>query len=110
MLWQCTGKFDWSVIDTDLSGSNDGGIRRQTTASDDLDSGEIPSPIPVSAFAAFQSPQPTAPKAEQEAWLRRRPGATFVEKLQVQCLLRVSSSSTQTLRGVCICFACSGSH
>lgn len=52
--------------------------------SDDLDSGEIPSPIPVSAFAAFQNPQPTVPKAEQEAWLRRRPGATFVEKLQAR--------------------------
>lgn len=52
-------------------------------ASDDLDSGETASPIPVSAFAAFQNPQPAMPKVEQEAWLRRRPGATFVEKLQV---------------------------
>ncbi len=66
-----------------MNGSADGGLRRQTTNSDELENGEIPSPIPVSAFAAFQNPQPTIPKNEQEAWLRRRPGATFVEKLQV---------------------------
>lgn len=44
---------------------------------------EVASPIPVSAFAAFTGHQPAMIKGEQEAWLRRRPGATFVEKLQV---------------------------
>lgn len=70
-------------------------------ASDDTEP-EVSSPIPVSAFATFAGVQPAAVKDEQQAaWLRRRRGATFVEKLQVclhlhraTCSLKHKFSST----------------
>lgn len=43
--------------------------------------------MPVSAFAAPFSESQAAVGREQEAWLERRAGGTFVEKLQVNFLV-----------------------
>ena len=88
-VFNLAGKFDREGVlaDLDAAISSDGTLRRQTATSDDLSTEDTITAVPVSAFATpFADSHPTIGRVDHEAWLQRRAGATFVEKLQVDTL------------------------
>jgi len=89
------------TVDLEANGGDGTGGRRQTGASEDTESGERGSGlhVPVSAFANLaEQPQQSQGRIDGETWMRRRPGATFFEELQVS-ILEVSLILQQMLWG-----------